>query len=81
MPNTLFTRVDYALGSLMDSIGNGQIGLPDIQRPFVWKTSKSASFSTRCIAGIRLAICSFGKPGRLALGRSAAMTSNSLRRA
>jgi hypothetical protein len=40
MPNTLFTKVDYALGSLIDSIGNGQIGLPDIQRPFVWKNVK-----------------------------------------
>ena len=40
MPNTLFTKVDYALGSLIDAIGNGQIGLPDIQRPFVWKNVK-----------------------------------------
>jgi hypothetical protein len=40
MPNTLFTKVDYALGSLIDSISNGQIGLPDIQRPFVWKNVK-----------------------------------------
>jgi uncharacterized protein with ParB-like and HNH nuclease domain len=37
MPNTLFTKVDYAFGSLIDAIGNGQIGLPDIQRPFVCK--------------------------------------------
>src|SRR5271157_3770370 len=28
MSNTLFTKVDYALGSLIDAIGNGQIGLP-----------------------------------------------------
>lgn len=40
MSNTLFTKVDYALGSLIDAIGNGQIGLPDIQRPFVWKNVK-----------------------------------------
>ena len=40
MPNTLFTKVDYALGALIDAIGNGQIGLPDIQRPFVWKNVK-----------------------------------------
>ena len=31
---------DYALGALIDAIGNGQIGLPDIQRPFVWKNVK-----------------------------------------
>jgi hypothetical protein len=40
MSSTLFTKVDYALGSLIDAIANGQIGLPDIQRPFVWKNVK-----------------------------------------
>ena len=34
MSKTLFTKVDYALGSLIDAIGDGQIGLPDIERPF-----------------------------------------------
>ncbi len=37
---TLFKKVDYSLASLVDAIGNGQIGLPDIQRPFVWKNVK-----------------------------------------
>jgi len=40
MSNTLFTKVDYTLSSLTDAIANGQIGLPDIQRPFVWKNVK-----------------------------------------
>src|ERR1700748_1565792 len=40
MSNTLFTKVDYTLSSLADAIANGQIGLPDIQRPFVWKNVK-----------------------------------------
>jgi len=40
MPNTLFTKVDFDLGSLIAAIGHGQIGLPDIQRPFVWKNVK-----------------------------------------
>lgn len=40
MSNTLFTKVDYTLASLTDSIANGQLGLPDIQRPFVWKNVK-----------------------------------------
>lgn len=40
MSNTLFTKVDYSLSSLTDAIANGQIGLPDIQRPFVWKNVK-----------------------------------------
>jgi uncharacterized protein with ParB-like and HNH nuclease domain len=39
MSDTIFTKVDYALGSLMDAIELGTIGLPDIQRPFVWKNA------------------------------------------
>jgi hypothetical protein len=37
---TVFTKVDYDLGSLVKYIGLGEIGLPDIQRPFVWKNAK-----------------------------------------
>jgi hypothetical protein len=37
---TLFKQVNYDLGSLMKFIELGQIGLPDIQRPFVWPNTK-----------------------------------------
>lgn len=40
MSETVFTKVDYDLGSLVKYIGLGEIGLPDIQRPFVWKNAK-----------------------------------------
>lgn len=40
MTSTVFTKVDYTLGSLMDAIEMGTVGLPDIQRPFVWKNAK-----------------------------------------
>ena len=40
MSETVFTKVDYDLGSLVKYIGLGDIGLPDIQRPFVWKNAK-----------------------------------------
>ena len=40
MSDTVFTKVDYDLGSLVKYIELGEIGLPDIQRPFVWKNSK-----------------------------------------
>ncbi len=40
MSKTVFTKVDYDLGSLVKYIGLGEIGLPDIQRPFVWKNAK-----------------------------------------
>jgi hypothetical protein len=40
MSDTLFKKVDYSIAKLMDDIEMGTIGLPDIQRPFVWKNSK-----------------------------------------
>jgi len=40
MSETVFTKVDYDMGSLVKYIGLGEIGLPNIQRPFVWKNAK-----------------------------------------
>ena len=40
MSTTLFKEVGYSLAKLIDDIEMGQIGLPDIQRPFVWKNAK-----------------------------------------
>jgi len=37
---TIFKKVDYNLQSLIQQISIGTIGLPDIQRPFVWKDTK-----------------------------------------
>jgi uncharacterized protein with ParB-like and HNH nuclease domain len=38
--NTQFKQVNYTLSGLLDQIDLGVIGLPDIQRPFVWTTVK-----------------------------------------
>lgn len=40
MQPTVFNKVDYTLSSLLQSIELGTIGLPDIQRPFVWPNTK-----------------------------------------
>ena len=40
MSKTLFNQVNYTLGSLVESLALGQIALPDLQRPFVWKNAK-----------------------------------------
>jgi len=40
MTDVLFKQVDYTANLLIDSIEMGQIGLPDIQRPFVWPNTK-----------------------------------------
>lgn len=40
MQEPLFKEVRYTLGGLVSGISMGQIGLPDIQRPFVWSNAK-----------------------------------------
>lgn len=48
MSDTVFTKVDYTLGALIHKIELGEIGLPDIQRPFVWKNSNRAGSHESC---------------------------------
>jgi len=40
MSTPLFKEVSYSLSKLMDDIEMGDIGLPDLQRPFVWPNRK-----------------------------------------
>lgn len=40
MSKTVFNQVNFTLQTLVDGIAHGSIGLPDIQRPFVWKNAK-----------------------------------------
>ena len=40
MSTTAFSQVTFPLRKLVDDIAMGQIGLPDIQRPFVWPNTK-----------------------------------------
>jgi len=40
MSATLFKKVYYSLAKLIYDIEQGEIGLPDIQRPFVWEAAK-----------------------------------------
>lgn len=40
MEATLFKQVGYSLSKLIEDIDMGEIGLPDIQRPFVWTPAR-----------------------------------------
>src|SRR5579864_2483332 len=40
MNATLFKEVSYSLAKLIQDIELGEIGLPEIQRPFVWANTK-----------------------------------------
>jgi len=40
VPPALYRDTGYSLSHLVEDIRNGRIGLPDIQRPFVWSATK-----------------------------------------
>jgi len=40
MSTTLFKKIDYSLDKLILDIDQGEIGLPDIQRPFIWEAAR-----------------------------------------
>lgn len=41
---TIFTTTSYPVRALIDDIDLGKVGLPDLQRPFVWRNVRSGSF-------------------------------------
>lgn len=51
MAQELFERVDRKVGNLLDDVLNGRIGLPDLQRPFVWADSKVRNLFDSMIKG------------------------------
>ena len=40
MADNVYIQVNFTLGMLVQQIALGTIGLPDIQRPFVWPNVK-----------------------------------------
>ena len=40
MTQILFKKIDYTLEGLLYGVESGEIGLPDIQRPFVWSAAR-----------------------------------------
>lgn len=40
MGKELYTNIPSKVGDLISDVKNGRIGLPDLQRPFVWKDNK-----------------------------------------
>ena len=64
MSNTAFAQVTYPLGTLTDNIEMGQIGLPDIQRPFVWPNTKVRDLFDSMYKGFPVGYLLFWKNGQ-----------------
>lgn len=63
MGDTVFTKVDYTLGALISAIELGTIGLPDIQRPFVWKNALVRNLFDSMYRGFPIGYLLFWKNG------------------
>ena len=51
MGKELFDDVQSKIGDLLSDVKNGKVGLPDLQRPFVWKDSKARDLLDSMLKG------------------------------
>jgi len=51
MGKEMFNNIPSKLGDLLNDVKNGKIGLPDLQRPFVWKDNKVRELLDSMIKG------------------------------
>ena len=51
MGNELFDNIPSKIGDLLSDVKNGKVGLPDLQRPFVWKDSKARDLLDSMLKG------------------------------
>lgn len=63
MSDIVFTKVDYKLHGLIEAIKLGTIGLPNIQRPFVWKNTKVRNLFDSMYRGYPIGYLLFWKNG------------------
>ena len=40
MPNSIYDPISLEVGNILKDVQTGKIGLPDLQRPFVWGNEK-----------------------------------------
>lgn len=51
MGKELFDNIPSKVGDLLNDVRNGKVGLPDLQRPFVWKDSKARDLLDSMLKG------------------------------
>lgn len=57
MAKPLFTRVDRPVGGLVSDVLEGRVGLPDLQRPFVWYDSDVRDLLDSMLRGYPIGFC------------------------
>ncbi|HXG69001.1 MAG TPA: DUF262 domain-containing protein [Gemmatimonadaceae bacterium] len=69
-PRALFSKVDYELTHLLSSIDTGDLGLPDLQRPFVWSPTKVRDLFDSMYRGFPVGYLLFWSNSELQNGRT-----------
>jgi uncharacterized protein with ParB-like and HNH nuclease domain len=79
VPPTLYRDTGYTLRHLIENIEGGRIGLPDIQRPFVWSAAKTRDLFDSMYRGYPIGTLMFwetgAEVGRPITGRSSSTVS------
>lgn len=80
MNERLFKEVNYTLGVLLSQIKLGVIGLPDIQRPFVWPNAKVRDLFDSMYKGYPVGYFLFWQTGADEVGAKGRARSRNLHR-
>jgi len=68
--STVYRKVDPTLRGLIDQIKQGDIGLPDLQRPFVWKNVKVRNLFDSMYRGFPVGYLLFWEPAEVASAKA-----------
>lgn len=69
MSTTVYRKVDPTLGGLISQIKQGDIGLPDLQRPFVWPNVKVRNLFDSMYRGFPVGYLLFWEPAEISGAR------------
>jgi len=75
VPPTLYRDTGYSLNHLIEDIKVGRIGLPDIQRPFVWSATKTRDLFDSMYRGYSVGTLMFWETGAEVRTRQVGMES------
>lgn len=70
MSKTVYKKIDYDLQGLIYDIRNGEIALPELQRPFVWRNAKVRNLFDSMYRGYPVGFFLFWEPSVIEGARS-----------
>ena len=70
MGRTVYKKIDYELSGLISDIKIGDIALPELQRPFVWKNAKVRNLFDSMYRGYPVGFFLFWEPAQITSSRT-----------